>query len=242
MSKKTIVLIVSIFTAVFLLAACGTTSQPAKTSANAAPAKTQNQAAVSNNTSSGNTGSTTAKGTDTDGDGIPDSAEPTLGTDPNNPDTDGDGLNDLKDPKPLFADNPIQESSTTVGFKIDSGIVENNVDAAGKPAPDHLELKVTNTGSSDLSDFDVYYTIKDLVTNDVQSYYRTLPGFTLKAGETAALHFDNSGQPGHFSVNPNSMYVTSQNKRVFEVTLHAKGFAPQTVKINKDAGGAETAD
>ena len=31
---------------------------------------------------------------DTDGDGLIDEAEETLGTDPNNPDTDGDGLSD----------------------------------------------------------------------------------------------------------------------------------------------------
>ena len=31
--------------------------------------------------------------TDTDGDGIPDAAEPVLGTDPLNADTDGDGIN-----------------------------------------------------------------------------------------------------------------------------------------------------
>jgi Bacterial TSP3 repeat len=35
--------------------------------------------------------------TDTDGDGLPDRRERTLGTDPNNPDTDGDGLPDGKD-------------------------------------------------------------------------------------------------------------------------------------------------
>lgn len=241
MSKKAITLIVAIMTAALLLTACGTTSQPAKTTGNTTANQNQNQAAVTNNTTTGKTGASTT-GTDTDGDGIPDSAEPTLGTDPNNADTDGDGLNDLQDPKPLFADNPIVETSTTVGFKIDNILVENNVDASGKIAPDHLELKVTNTGTSDLSDFDIYYTMKDLTTNDVQAYYRTLPGFTLKVGETTALHFDNSGNAGHFSVNPNSMYFTSQNKRLVEVTLHAKGFAPQTAQVNKDAGGNETAD
>lgn len=39
----------------------------------------------------------TARATDTDGDGIPDRRERTLGTDPNNPDTDGDGIPDGKD-------------------------------------------------------------------------------------------------------------------------------------------------
>jgi len=234
MSKKLLTLISLFLTGVLLLTACGAANQTPSAGGNKAPAK-QNQAANSSS-------SAAAKGPDADGDGIPDSAEPTLGTDPNNADTDGDGQNDLSDPKPLFLENPITETGADVGFKIDNILVENNVDAAGKIAPDHLELKVTNTGAADLSDFDIYYTMKDLVTNDVQAYYRTLPGFTLKAGETKALHLDNSGQPGHFNVNPNSMYVTSQNERMVDVILHAKGFAPQTAQVKKDAGGAETAD
>lgn len=232
MSKKMLTLFVALLVGALLLSACGNSNQAAAN----APAK-QNPAAAN----SGSNGAA-ASGPDADGDGIPDSAEPTLGTDPNNADTDGDGQNDLADAKPLFADNPIQESSTTVGFKIDNILVENNVNPNGGIAPDHLELKVTNTGATDLSDFDIYYTMKDLVTNDVQAYYRTLTGFTLKAGETKALHLDNSGQPGHFSVNPNSMYVTSQNERMVDVILHAKGFAPQSAQVKKDAGGAETSD
>lgn len=224
MSKKIYTLLISLILGTLFLAACG----------NAAPAQTSQP---SNNSSQA---AATAGGPDSDGDGIPDSAEKLLGTDPNNADTDGDGQNDLADPKPTFADNPIQEASTQTGFKINTILVENNVNPTGGGAPDHLELSLTNTASSDLSNFDVYYTIKDLTTNDMQAYYRALPGFTLKAGETKSLHFDNTGQPNHFSANPNSMYYTDPNQLQVEATLHAKGFAAQTASVKKDASDAET--
>ena len=56
--------------------------------------------------------------TDTDGDGIPDAAEPVLGTDPLNADTDGDGVNDLADKQPLIAENPIAQTGNSNGFTI----------------------------------------------------------------------------------------------------------------------------
>ena len=184
----------------------------------------------------------TQKGQDSDGDKIPDSAELTLGTDPANPDTDGDGIEDLIDPDPLFLENPIQADSSTNGIRIDDIRVENNVNTAGKSTSDHLELKVTNISTVSLSDFEVYYSIKDLKTEEIQAYYRTLPDFSLKPGETKKLHFDNSGEPGHYSVNPNSLYFTSQNKRELVISLHPKNFSILNIKVNKDAGGTETAD
>ncbi|MCA9948068.1 MAG: hypothetical protein KDE48_00340 [Anaerolineales bacterium] len=191
--------------------------------------------------SSGSTSSSasTANGTDTDGDGIPDSAEKVLGTDPNNADTDGDGQNDLDDPNPTMADNPIQESSTTQGFTISGLLVENNEDADGAGVPDHLEFKVANTGSADLTTFDIYYTITDKDTGDVQGYYRTLPGFTVKPGETKDIHFDNTDQPDHFSWNPNSAFFNDPNGLTVAVTLHAPGLAPQSGAVDKDPAGAE---
>lgn len=180
-----------------------------------------------------------ASGPDSDGDGIPDDAEITLGTDPNNPDTDGDGVDDLADADPTFADNPIQESSTTTGFAIDSILAENNVDAHGNIAPDHLELKVTNATQKDISNFDIYYTFTDAGAGPVQGYYRTLPDFTLKAGESRTLHLDDSGQPDHFSWNPNSLFFHNPDKMTIDVVLHAQGYAPQTASVTKDPIGAE---
>jgi hypothetical protein len=178
-------------------------------------------------------------GPDTDGDGIPDSAEIVLGTDPNNPDSDGDGQNDLADSTPLKTDNPIQESSTKVGFVINAIAVENNVDASGTGVPDHLELSLSNNTTQAITGFDMYYTLTDTVTNDVQSFYQTLPGFTLKAGEAAQIHFDTGEMPGHFRADPYSLFYTGANALVVDVTLHAAGYAPQISTINKGAPGAE---
>ncbi len=227
MSKKVLTLLAVLMIAALALTACGGKSSSSSNSS------TSNPAANSQSSSAADSK------TDTDGDGIPDSAETVLGSDPNNPDTDGDGQNDLADQTPMQADNPITETSTTQGFAIGSILVENNVDAQGADAPDHLELSVTNTTTSAITNFDVYYTITDPATGQMQSYYRTLPGFTLNAGETKALHFDNTGQPDHYSVNPNSLYYTDMNALTVDVTLHAAGFAPQTTSVNKDPGGAE---
>lgn len=219
MSKKIFILIIVAILGALALSACGG----------------QAAAPVASNTNS----SANANGPDTDKDGIPDTAEAVLGTDPNNPDTDGDGQNDLDDQQPMFADNPIQESSTTAGFTISGLLVENNVDASGAGVADHLEFKVNNTSANDLTNFDIYYTITDPTTGAVQGYYRTLPGFSVKAGETQTIHFDNTGQPNHFSVNPNSAFYTDVNALTLDVTLHAPSLAPQTGSVAKDPAGAE---
>lgn len=187
-----------------------------------------------------NTKAAVSSTADSDGDGLPDGAEVLLGTDQQNPDTDGDGQNDKVDTAPLTAENPITETSTTQGFKIDSVLAENNVDAGGAGAPDHLELTVTNTGSADITDgWDLYYTLTDAKTGDVQSFYMPLSGFVLKAGETVHLHVDTSRQAGRFRADPNSMFYTGQNATKIQTVLHATGFAPQTSSIQKDAAGAE---
>lgn len=217
MSRKFLTILIAAAVATFALAACS-----ARTAAPAA------NAAVPD-----------SSGPDIDSDGIPDSAEAVLGTDPNNADTDGDGQNDLEDPNPTFADNPIRENSTGTGFTISGLQVENNVDADGADTADHLEFKVSSTGSADLTGFELYYTITDQSTGTVQGYYRALPGLTLKTGETQTLHFDNTNQPGHYSVNPNSAFYTDVNALTLEVTMHAPGVAPQTASIAKDPAGAE---
>ena len=56
------------------------------------------------------------------------------------------------------------------------------------------------------------------------------------------MHFDDATIAGHYRANPNGIYITSQAAKVFDVMLKANGFAPVSVQINKDKGGAEAAD
>ena len=172
---------------------------------------------------------------DSDGDGVPDSAEVLLGTDPMVADTDGDGQNDLMDADPTFLANPIDTTGAPAPFAISEALVENNFDyAANKIASDHLELLVTNTGATPLAGFSIYYAIKDS--------FRKLEGFALPAGGEARIHFDDAAIAGHFRANPNSIYTTSTAAKSFSVMLKADGFAPISLEIAKDKGGAEAAD
>ncbi len=182
-------------------------------------------------------------GADADNDGVPDVAEKTLGTDPNNPDTDGDGANDLQDQNPVFTENPIKNDSVAEGFKITDALVENNLDpTTNKATNDHLEVIVKNIASKDLSDFEFYYTVVDPATNKTEGYYKKLTGFILKSGETKSIHFDDIKAVDHFRDNPNSIYHTTSAAKVFNLVLSTPGYKIETVKINKDPGGDEKAD
>ena len=180
---------------------------------------------------------------DGDGDGIPDAAEALLGTDPMMADTDGDGANDLADADATYLDNPIDPAGSAAPFAIAEALVENNFDPVLKAvAPDHLELLITNTSATDLTDFSIYVSILDADTARVEAFTRALDGFVVPAGGEAHLHFDDANLPGHFRANPNSIYATSQAAKTFTVVVKAKGFAPVSVEIAKDKGGAEKAD
>lgn len=184
-----------------------------------------------------------AAGLDTDGDGVPDTSEALLGTDPLNPDTDGDGINDLKDAAPVSLADPIPQAGASAQFAIKEALVENNYDfAAKKDATDHLELLLTNSTAKAIGDFSIYYTIKDVDTGITESYFKPLDGFSLPASGEARIHLDEAIAAGHFRDNPNGIYHTSQNAKVITFEVAAKGFAPVTVEVNKDKGGAEAAD
>lgn len=178
------------------------------------------------------------QGNDTDGDGIPNSIEKTYGTNPYTADTDGDGINDKQDKNPVFAENPINESSNTLlPIKIKDARVEDNATA------DHLEITFTNTGNVELKQFDIYYTITDKLTNKKEAYYEKLDGLAIKPGETKTIHFDNHvKEAGHFFGNMNGLYGTSKNELIFDVQLHNVGYQPYNFPVKKAKGTAEVAD
>ncbi len=139
--------------------------------------------------------------------------------------------------------NPISNDSTVQALTIDSVLVENNVDAAGKAVTDHLEIALTNTGTAELIGFEAYYTFTDATTDTTESYYARLPdSFTIPAGGKRIAHFDNTGAVDHFPVSDFSLYYTDINPLEVTVTVSATDTAAQTVTVQKDAGGAEAAD
>ena len=200
------------------LAACGSNSRSTPTT-QAATTPTGGSAA---STPADTTGATTAvPPAGTDGGTTPSSGGPVL----------------------PVADNPISNTSTVQALKIDSVLVENNVDSSGKAASDHLEIALTNTGTTELTAFEIFYTFTDPTTNVTENYYAKLPAnFTIPAGAQRTAHFDNTGAPDHFPVNEFSLYYTDTNALDVSVTVSATDTAIQTTTLQKDAGGAETAD
>jgi hypothetical protein len=139
--------------------------------------------------------------------------------------------------------NPISNTATAQTLTIDSVLVENNVDSTGAATDDHLEIALSNTGTTELGGFEVFYTFDDPTASISESYYAKLPDtFTIAPGATRIAHFDNSGAPDHFPVNDFSLYKTSANALDVTVVVSATDAAPQTATVMKDAGGAETAD
>ena len=139
--------------------------------------------------------------------------------------------------------NPISNDATAADLHIDSVLVENNEDGNGNAVDDHLEIAVSNSGTTDLSGFEVFYTITDPTAGTSESYYADLgPNFTVPAGGSRVIHFDNTGAPDHFPVNDYSLYYSSVNALDVEVQVSAQGAAVQTATVAKDAGGAEVPD
>lgn len=141
---------------------------------------------------------------------------------------------------PVTSD-PIKNTSTVQALKIDSVLVENNVDPATKAiAPDHLEIALSNTGTAPLTGFEVYYTITDTVTKASENYYTKLPAsFAVAPGTPQVINFDSTGQPNHFPVNKFSLYYQSKNPLQVSVEVSAANAAVQKANAPKAAGGPE---
>jgi hypothetical protein len=149
---------------------------------------------------------------------------------------------DPQDIVPGTYKNLINNTATADGLIIVSGIVENNVDAQGKSANDHLEIVLKNASQKPMSDFEVYYTVKDLTTSKSEGYYKKLTGFALQSGESRAVHFDGKRGVDHFGVNTNGLYFTSVNQLQFDIEVSTPNFRIVQLQILKDAGGAELKD
>ena len=189
------------------------------------------------------TASPTSGNTDSDRDGIPDSAEKVLGTDPLNADTDGDGINDLQDNNPTLVDIQFHPSSGPVGFNITNILAQNNYDPVAKhDAPDHLEIELQNTAGINITDLTTYYIITNPKTNQKESYLVPLTGLVLNAGATKSIHFDQRSGVDHFRANPNGMYYTSVDELLFSVTISANGYQAQNAEVTRDAGTVEVPD
>lgn len=178
---------------------------------------------------------------DSDSDGIPDSSESLIHTDPLNADTDGDGVNDLKDAKPVNANYVTKSGGKPSPVSIKDVLVEDNYDyIKRKDAPDHLEIVLNNTGNEAINNVVVSYQIKSLDTDAQESYSYNIGN--LKASSTATIHFDDITGDGHFRANPNSIYKTDQSAKLFTIHVDADGYQTVSTTKKKDKGGAEQAD
>ena len=80
--------------------------------------------------------------------------------------------------------NPILNNSTADGLTIDSVLVENNVDSeTGKTADDHLEMALSNTSTTTLTNIEIFYTFTNPRSGLTESYFTKLPStFSIPPG------------------------------------------------------------
>lgn len=101
---------------------------------------------------------------------------------------------------------------------------------------------MTNSTAAEIKDFSLYLTVKDADTGASETYFKPLPGFTVPASGEARIHLDDGTIAGHFRDNPNGIYHSTPSAKVMTFELAAAGYAPVSVDVNKDKGGAEAAD
>lgn len=186
---------------------------------------------------------------DSDKDGIPDSAETILGTDPLIADSDGDLLNDKDDPNPLQLKNSIKVSNLPPAIIISSGKAEDNFNPiTKKDVSDHIELGLQNSSDLDITGIEVFLNIEDTKDGVVEQYYRHLTHYKLAAHANSTLHFEIDGVTDwqtaqqHVRMNPNSIFYRSTAAKNITVQVVTEGGRSAIRKIHKDEGGAEAAD
>jgi hypothetical protein len=136
--------------------------------------------------------------------------------------------------------NPIHNTSTASGLSITTAVAENNVDPSTKqPIADRLQVTLTNTSSSTLTGFEIFYTMTDAVTHASESYYLPLTGLTLAAGATTDIYFDGQAGAQHYAENSYSIYRSSKNKVDFAIEVSAQGVAVAKGTAVKGAGTGE---
>lgn len=139
--------------------------------------------------------------------------------------------------------NPISNPATNQDLKVVSAAVEDLVDpVSGQAINDRLMLTLQNSGTTDLTGFEVYYTMTDVVTGATESYYQALDGFALAAGATDYVYFDNQTEPGHYPENQFSLFRSSANEVDFQIQVSAQGAAVATATTVKSTGTGEAVD
>jgi phage pi2 protein 07 len=142
---------------------------------------------------------------------------------------------------PVSSD-PIQNTSQQPGLVITAADAENNVDPVTKQAiADQLQITLQNTSAQKMSNFEIYYQMKDVKTGQSEAYHQTLTGLVLAANETKTIYFDNQSGVGHYPENKYSIYRSSQNEVDFTIQVSSPGFKPATATAKKSPGTGETA-
>ena len=136
--------------------------------------------------------------------------------------------------------NPISNTSTAPGLTITKVLVENNISPdTGKGVGDHLEIQLKNSTAKPLDQVGIYFKITDPMTAATEGYYTELAGFSIPAGGTRIVHFDQTTATDHFPVNKYSLFYTDKNALSVDVMASSPNVQPATFTVQKAAGGAE---
>ena len=136
--------------------------------------------------------------------------------------------------------NPISNTSEQPGLVIKAS-AEDNTDPQTKQAiGDRLQITLQNTSAQPMTNIEVFYSMKDKKTGQVESYYQKLSGLILTPHESRTVAFDNEKGAGHYPENKYSLYRSSQNEVDFTIEVSTPGFKPVTSTTLKSAGTGET--